>query len=75
VSTIQEVIMMTARNLPSPAGHGDIVESELLHMLQTLIDAHSGLSAIHQLLDEAKTMREIRARFAQWQASQHEHGG
>ncbi len=66
--------MMTARNIPQHAGHGDIVESELLSMLQTLIDAHCGLSAIHQLLDEAKTMPEIRARFARWQASQHEHG-
>ncbi len=67
--------MMTARNIPQHAGHGDIVESELLSMLQTLIDAHCGLSAIHQLLDEAKTMPEIRARFARWQASQHEHDG
>ncbi len=67
--------MMTARKPPSHAGHSDIVESELLNMLRMLIDAHCGLSAIHQLLDEAKTMPEIRTRFAQWQASRHEHGG
>jgi len=65
--------MMTARNAPPHAERSDIVESELLDMLQTLIDAHCGLSAIHQLLEEAKTMPEIRARFAQWQASQREH--
>ena len=64
--------MMTARNPPPPAAQSDIVESELLDMLQTVIDAHCGLSAIHQLLDEAKTMAEIRARFAQWQAGQRE---
>jgi hypothetical protein len=65
--------MMTARKTPPPAAHSDIVESELLDMLQSLIDAHCGLSAIHQLLDEAKTMAEIRARFARWQADQREH--
>ena len=62
--------MMTARNTPPPAAQSDIVESELLDMLQTMVDAHCGLSAIHRLLDEAKTMAEIRARFAQWQAGQ-----
>lgn len=67
--------MMTARNTPPRVRHDDIVESELLTMLQTLIEAHCGLSAIHQLLDEAKTMPEIRARFVQWQTRQHEHGG
>ena len=65
--------MMTARKTPPPAAHSDIVESELLDMLQTLIDARCGLSAIHQLLDEAKTMAEIRGRFARWQADQREH--
>lgn len=63
--------MMTATKTPLPAAHSDIVESELLDMLQALIDARCGLSAIHQLLDEAKTMAEIRARFARWQAGQH----
>jgi hypothetical protein len=66
--------MMTARNTSPPAARSDIVESELLDMLQTLIDAHCGLSAIHQLLDEAKTMPEIRVRFAQWQAGQRDSG-
>lgn len=65
--------MMPARNTSPPAAHSDIVESELLDMLQAVIDAHCGLSAIHRLLDEAKTMAEIRARFAQWQAAQREH--
>lgn len=60
--------MLTAEETPPPAKHGDIDESELLAMLETLIDARCGLSAIHQLLDEAKTMAEIRARFAKWQA-------
>ena len=58
---------MTTENTPPPAGQGDIVESELLDILQTLIDARCGLSAIHQLLDGAKTMADIRARFSQWQ--------
>ncbi len=57
---------------PNPGSDGDIVESELQDMLQTLIDARCGLSAIHQLLDGARTMAEIRARFMQWQASQHD---
>ncbi len=61
---------MTARNTSPPVAHSDIVESELLDMLETVIDAGGGLSAIRQLLDEAKTMSEIRARFARWQADQ-----
>ena len=64
--------MMTPRNPPPPAAQSDIVESELYDILQTVIDARCGLSAIHQILDEAKTMSEIRARFAQWQADQRE---
>jgi hypothetical protein len=63
--------MVMARNPQPPATQSDIVESELLDILQTVIDAHCGLSAIHQILDEAKTMSDIRARFSQWQADQH----
>ncbi len=63
---------MRDRSAPPPAEQGDIVESELRDMLQTMIDARCGLSAIHQLLDEAKTMAEIRTRFARWQAGQRE---
>ena len=62
--------MIMTRNTPPPAAHGDIVESELLDILQTVIEARCGLSAIHQLLDEAKTMSDIRTRFSQWQTSQ-----
>ena len=62
--------MMTLRNPHPPAEHSDIVEADLLEILQTVIDARCGLSAIHQLLDDAKTMAEIRARFVQWQAKQ-----
>jgi len=65
---------MTARNTPPPAVQSDIVESELSEILQTLVDAHCGLSAIHQLLDEARTMAEIRARFARWQHDQRSQG-
>ncbi|HEY9098512.1 MAG TPA: hypothetical protein VIN38_06560 [Thiobacillus sp.] len=50
-----------------PALHTDIVESELKEMLQTIIDARCGLSAIHQLLDGALTMADLRARFGEWQ--------
>jgi hypothetical protein len=60
--------MMTQNTTP-PAAHSDIVESELQEMLQTLIDARCGLSAIHHLLDGAQTMSDIRYRFSQWQAS------
>lgn len=66
--------MMSARNTPPPVEPSDIAESELLDILQTLIDARGGLSAIHQLLDGAKTMPEIRARFAQWQTEQRDRG-
>jgi len=52
-----------------PAAHTDIVESELKEMLQMIIDARCGLSAIHQLLDGALTMDDLRARFGEWQAA------
>jgi hypothetical protein len=55
---------------PQPASPSDIEESELLDMLQTLIDARCGLSAIHHLLDGTRTMSDIRTRFNQWQAEQ-----
>lgn len=64
--------MMPARSTPPPLEQGDIAESELLDILQRLIDARGGLSAIHQLLDGAKTMPEIRARFERWQNEQRE---
>lgn len=54
-----------------PAAANDLVETELTDMLKTLIDARCGLSAIHQLLDGALTMDEIRARFDEWNAGQH----
>lgn len=57
-------------NTPPPAVHSDIEESELQDMLQTVIDARCGLSAIHQLLDGTQTMSDIRARFSQWQNDQ-----
>ena len=53
-----------------PAAHTDIVESELEDMLKTIIEARCGLSAIHQLLDGALTMADIRTRFSEWQATQ-----
>ena len=62
--------MMTPGKTPPAAEQSDIVESELLDILQAVIDARCGLSAIHQLLDEAKTMSEIRARFVHWQIEQ-----
>jgi len=57
-------------NTPPPAVPSDIEESELQDMLQTVIDARCGLSAIHQLLDGAQSMSDIRARFSQWQNDQ-----
>lgn len=62
--------MMNARNTPPAAAHGDIVNSELIAMLETVVEAHCGLWEIHQLLDKASTMSEIRARFARWQVEQ-----
>lgn len=67
--------MTTAGKMPAPAERSDIVESELMDMLLTVIDARRGLSAIHRFLDEAKSMSEIRDRFAQWQANPLENGG
>ncbi|MBI1285265.1 MAG: hypothetical protein GC183_13170 [Thiobacillus sp.] len=63
--------MMPSKNTPAPAVPSDIDETELLDILQTVIDARGGLSAIHQLLDDAKTMSEIRARFRQWHDTRH----
>ena len=60
---------MTQNTHPSFAA-SDIERSELETMLQEIIDARCGLSAIHHLLDGAQTMDEIRSRFTQWQASQ-----
>lgn len=62
--------MSRAGHTPPHAAQGELVESELLQMLQAVVDARGGLSAIHQLLDGARTMSEIRARFAEWQANQ-----
>ncbi len=50
--------------------HGDLDAAELMAMLQTLIAARCGLSAIHHLFDEARTMADIRARYAEWQTTQ-----
>ena len=62
--------MSTAGKPPPHAAQGELVESELLQMLQSVVEARGGLSAIHQLLDGARTMSEIRTRFAEWQANQ-----
>ena len=62
--------MIMSPNTAPPAAHNDIEEAELLDMLQTVIDARCGLSTIHQLLDGAQSMSEIRARFSEWQSSQ-----
>lgn len=62
-------MIMTQNSMPTNK-HGDIVESELLEILEAVIDSRTGLSAIHQLLDEAKTMSDIRHRFNQWQRNQ-----
>lgn len=61
--------MAKSENSIPPATHDDIEKSELMDMLQAVIASGGGLSAIHHLLDEAKTMSEIRSRFAEWQAS------
>ena len=63
--------MVQSQNTNLPAAHDDIVKPELLEILQTVISGGGGLSAIHHILDEAKTMSEIRSRFAQWQANRH----
>ena len=63
--------MVKSENAIPPSEHDDIVKSELMDILQTVISGGGGLSAIHHILDEAKTMSEIRSRFAQWQANQH----
>ena len=65
---LDSVDMVKSENTNPPAAHDDIVKSELMEILQAVISGGGGLSAIHHILDEAKTMSEIRTRFAQWQA-------
>ena len=60
---------MEAGNTPPHAAHGDIAKAELLAILDRLVEAKCGLSEIYRLLDKAKSMAEIRARFARWQAT------
>lgn len=62
--------MIPSGNPPSRTAQGDLDTTELAAMLQTIIQAQCGLSAIHHLLDEARTMSDIRARFVEWQAAQ-----
>ncbi len=62
--------MMKFRNTLPHVAHGDIERSELLDILDRVVEAKCGLSEIYQLLDNATTMSEIRARFARWQAGQ-----
>lgn len=57
-----------------PDAPSDIEQSELKDMLNAIIDARGGLSAIHQLLDGAPSMAELRVRFEQWKASRPPHG-
>lgn len=65
-----EDVMMKARNTLPHTAHGEIVKSELLAILDRVVEAKCGLSEIYQLLDKATTMSEIRARFARWLANQ-----
>ncbi len=62
-------MMNTGNTLPH-AAHSDIEQSELLDILDRVVEAKCGLSEIYQLLYKATTMSEIRARFARWQAEQ-----
>lgn len=60
--------MSRYENLSSPCPRNGPEEAELFRMLAAILDAHGGLSDIHRLLCRARTMQEIRARFARWQA-------
>lgn len=62
--------MIMTRPPFQPDTSSEIVESELQDMLKTIIEARCGLSAIHQVLDGALTMTEIRARYDQWKTTQ-----
>jgi hypothetical protein len=57
----------SAKPVPQAARDG-IIQAELLDMLQTIITAGGGLLAIHRILDETKTMTDIRSRYRQWQS-------
>lgn len=61
--------MANIRNTTSNALHDDMAKRELLDILQVVIAEGGGLSAIRQILDEAKSMPDIRARFAAWQST------
>jgi hypothetical protein len=65
----EHTMMKTGNTLPHGA-QGDTVKSELLAILDRVVEAKYGLSEIYRLLDKATTMSEIRARFARWQAEQ-----
>jgi hypothetical protein len=71
--------MMKSANTIPQAARDDIVQAELLDILQAIIAAGGGLLAIHRILDEAKTMNDIRTRYIQWQtdtrAALHDQGG
>jgi hypothetical protein len=60
--------MTQSANTIPQATRDDIVKAELLDMLQAIITAGGGLLAIHRILDEAKTMSDIRTRYIQWQS-------
>jgi hypothetical protein len=47
----------------------ELEKRELLEMLQVVIAEGGGLATIRLILDEAKTMPDIRARFAAWQST------
>jgi len=59
--------MTKSANTIPQAARGGIVKVELLDILQAIITAGGGLLAIHLILDEAKTMTDIRTRYIQWQ--------
>jgi hypothetical protein len=61
------VDMTKSANTIPQAARGGIVKVELLDILQAIITAGGGLLAIHLILDEAKTMTDIRTRYIQWQ--------
>jgi hypothetical protein len=63
--------MMKSANTIPQAARDDIVQAELLDILQAIIAAGGGLLAIHRILDEAKTMNDIRTRYIQWQTDTH----
>jgi len=64
--------MSNSKNTPQRAQHANLEKTELLNMLDAVITKGGGLLSIHHILNDARSMADIRARFGQWQTEWHD---